>query len=113
YQGDGELGNFSLAYQLGMVISFFYTSFNMAWTPTFYKWMDDNKYSKIKKVRLLVYSFLIASGLILFMIWWFLGSYFLTSKNYDVSSLTIFLLIVAFIFLSIYKFEGNYFFYYK
>lgn len=113
YQGEKELGNFSLAYQIGMAVSFFYTSFNMAWTPTFYSWIKNGEIKKISLVRKIVYFSLIILGVIIFIGWKIMSYYYLQDKQYVISDFTILILIVAFILLSLYKFEGNYFFYYK
>ncbi|MBE8722056.1 lipopolysaccharide biosynthesis protein [Sphingobacterium pedocola] len=113
YNGEKVLGSFSLAYQIGMSISFFYTSFNMAWTPTFYSWMDNKKKSSIKKVRVLVYTGLSLGALAILLGWIFISPYISQIKNYGISHETIALLLLAFVLLSLYKFEGNYFFYHK
>lgn len=113
YQGETELGNFSLAFQIGMAISFVYTSFNMAWTPTFYDWMNKQKFNQIKKVRVLIYSILIIGGILLFISWLIMSKYFPNLEKFNISSLTIAILLSSFILLSLYKFEGNYFFYRK
>lgn len=113
YQGEKELGNFSLAFQLGMAISFVYTSFNMAWTPTFYDWMNKGKLNQIKKVRILIYCVLIIGGVLFFIAWLFMSKYIPNLERFNISSLTIAILLGAFILLSLYKFEGNYFFYRK
>src|SRR5690606_3586866 len=55
YLGDSNLGSYSVAYQIGMCVSFFYTSFQLAWTPTFFEWMKKGYHSKIKKVRNIIY----------------------------------------------------------
>ena len=113
YQGEKELGNFSIAFQLGMAISFIYTSFNMAWTPTFYDWMKKEKYRQIKRVRLLIYAILVIGGLMFFVAWLIMSKYIQNLEKFDVSTYTIAILLSSFILLSMYKFEGNYFFYNK
>lgn len=113
YQGEKELGNFSLAFQLGMAISFVYTSFNMAWTPTFYDWMNKGKYNQIKKVRILIYAILIIGGGLFFFGWVIMSNYIKNLEKFNVSTYTIAILLTSFILLSLYKFEGNYYFYTK
>lgn len=113
YQGEKELGNFSLAYQIGMIISFFYTSFNMAWTPIFYGLLKSNNLKKIDTIKTVIFLSLLILGGFIFLGWRFYSSYIILDSLYVTSDATILILILSFIILSYYKFEGNYYFYYK
>ncbi len=113
FLGEKELGNFSVAYQIGMAINFFFTSFNLAWTPTFYDWMNKKKFKQIKKVEQFVLLSLPILGLIIILVWNVLNTHIQNLSQYQIPLLLIVIILVAHIFLSYYKFYSNYFFYFK
>src|SRR5690606_5520344 len=107
------LGNYAAAYQSGMAISFFYTSFNLAWTPTFFKWMEEKRYREISRVRKMVYVSLCTLGIIVAFLWFIVFPLIDTEGKYNVSMEVVLLVLVSYIILSFYKFEANYFLYTK
>lgn len=110
---EKDLGNYAVAYQLGMLVNFLYTSFNLAWVPTFFSLMKNEQYHKINKIRSITYV-----GIILFSIF-VIGGVSLALKytsifgKYNVDLSLIIIVSVAYIFNSMYKFEANYYFYNK
>ena len=85
FQYEKALGNYAVAYQIGMAINFFYTSFNLAWTPTYFKWMKEKNYTQIKKVKKMVYTALPILGALLLGLWWLFSTFWLTDSSYDIS----------------------------
>ncbi|RNL81627.1 hypothetical protein ED312_18635 [Sinomicrobium pectinilyticum] len=113
FLGDKALGSYSVGYQLGMSISFFYTSFNLAWTPTFYEWMKSGRFSAIEKVKKIVFFGLPILGFVLVIAWQGLSKYIDNLAKYDIDLKLIVSIVLAYIILSYYKFNANYFFYAK
>ncbi len=113
YLSDKELGEYAVAYQIGMSVNFFFTSFNLAWTPTYFKWMKDSQFERINKVKKMVYCTIIGIGIGIIFIWKIVESYIQNNTKYNISFLLIFIILISNIFLSFYKFEANYFLYNK
>jgi O-antigen/teichoic acid export membrane protein len=113
YLSDKELGEYAVAYQIGMSVNFFFTSFNLAWTPTYFKWMRDKQIEKIKKVRNLVYISIIGLGIFIFGMWKFISPFVIQNTNYSISLQLVLIILVSNIIFSLYKYESNYFFYSK
>lgn len=108
-----ELGRYAVAYQIGMSVNFFYTSFNLAWMPTFYEWMEMGKYSQIRKVEKIVYLAISLLGIIIFLIFIAIDKYTFLLKNYSISYLLVGTILLSYIIFSFYKMKSNYFFYNK
>ena len=108
-----DLGNYAVAYQIGMAINFFYTSFNLAWTPTYFKWMKEGKLSQILKVRKFVYLVIPLLGFIIMLIWLFFNKIFLGKLNYNISTEIIVIVLISNVIFSLYKFDANYYLYRK
>jgi len=113
YLTDKDLGNYAVAYQIGMTVNFFYTSFNLAWTPTYFKWMKEGKISAINKVRKYVYIITPTMGIFVLVIWLSLRSLLLNNSEYNISNKIVIVILIANIILSLYKFESNYFLFTK
>lgn len=113
YLGDKELGNYSVAYQIGMSISFFYTSFNLAWTPTFYEWMKAERYDAINKVKKIVFTAIPLIAFVIIAAWLIISPYIPNFAKYHVPIMLILIVLFSYIFLAFYKFNANYFFYSK
>lgn len=113
YLDDSELGNYAVAYQIGMTISFFYTSFNLAWVTTYFKWMKEGKLLLINKVRIAIYVAIPFIAICLGVGWLVVKDYILDNKSYDIANELIFIILLSNVFLSLYKFESNYFLFIK
>lgn len=108
-----DLGNYAVAYQAGMAVNFFYTSFNLAWTPTFFKWMKEGRTLAIAKVRKIVYYSIVGLGLIVAILWYVVFPIIDVGDKYNVSSSVVLVVLISYMILSLYKFETNYFLYNK
>ncbi|MFV0331773.1 MAG: lipopolysaccharide biosynthesis protein [Dysgonomonas sp.] len=113
FLGEEDLGNYSISYQLGMSISFLYTSFNLSWTPTFYKWMKEGLFEKIDKVKRYIYILLPICGVFVVSFWIIILNYIPNFHKYNVPLALIIIVSVSYIILSYYKFEANYLYFYK
>ncbi|ALM20094.1 hypothetical protein AAT17_01905 [Nonlabens sp. MIC269] len=113
YLDDSELGNYAVAYQIGMTISFFYTSFNLAWVTTYFKWMKEGKLLLINKVRIAIYVAIPFIAICLGVGWLVVKDYILDNKSYEIANELIFIILLSNVFLSLYKFESNYFLFIK
>lgn len=113
YLNKESLGSYSLAYQISLMIGFVYTSFNLAWVPTFYKFMEEKKYDKINKIKRIVYFFVITLGIGSYLLFYFLSKYIPNIEHYNIDKSLVLVLIMANVILCFYKFESNYFFYSK
>lgn len=102
-----DLGNYAAAYQVGMAVNFFFTSFNLAWTPAYFKWMKEKKYGEIKRIKKVVYGSLLFIGIVISLLWTFTEKYFLHHINYEISTEVVVVILLANILLSLYKFEAN------
>lgn len=110
---ERALGNYSVAYQISLGVSFLYTSFNLAWTPTFYEWMKLKNYKAIRRVKNIIFTgipFLGVGSIILFFI---LKEIIPNLKEYNIDYKIIILLVIANVILCFYKFYANYYFYNK
>lgn len=113
FLSEKELGNYAVSYQLGMLVNFLYTSFNLAWVPTFFSMMKKEQYNRIKKIKKFTYiSILIFSFLIILSVYLCL-EYTSLFERYDIEITLILIISISYIFNSFYKFEANYFFYNK
>lgn len=110
---EEALGNYSLAYQISLAVSFFYTSFNLAWTPTFFEWMDQKRYQAIKKVRDIVFVGVFLLGVGSVLLFFLLQKFIPKMESYNINYSLIILLVSANILLCFYKFNANYYFYNK
>lgn len=113
YLDDKQLGEYAVAYQIGMSVNFFFTSFNLAWTPTYFKWMKEKQNEKINKVRNLVYISIISLGILIFVLWKFISPFVIQNTNYSISLQLVLIILVSNVIFSLYKYESNYFFYSK
>ncbi|EJL74907.1 lipopolysaccharide biosynthesis protein [Chryseobacterium populi] len=113
YLGTGELGNYSVAYQIGLIVSFFFTSFNLAWTPTFFEWMEQEKYSAINKVKKVIFVIIPLIGFFSVLGWNILSKSIPNLAKYNVDLKLVVIITLAYIILSFYKFNSNYYFYFK
>jgi O-antigen/teichoic acid export membrane protein len=111
--GNKKLGDYAVAYQLGMSVNFFFTSFNLAWTPTYFRWMKDDKTSAINRVKKIVYYSIIIIGIITFLGWLLLKNLVLENTKYEISSHLVLIVLISNVILSLYKFESNYYMYNK
>lgn len=113
YLGTAELGNYSVAYQIGLVVSFFFTSFNLAWTPTFFEWMKQGKYAAINKVKKIIFIIIPVIGFFTVIGWSILSKFIQNLSKYDVDLKLVVVITIAYVIFSYYRLNSLYYFYYK
>lgn len=109
------LGQYSVVYQLCLIMSLLINSFNMAWVPYFMKNMMANKSrfnQSVKKIFNYYIIFLFLFGLILFLIMPYIYKYYVGS-DYLVESTIYATLLGAYFFNGLYRFKISYLFYYE
>jgi O-antigen/teichoic acid export membrane protein len=113
FLSEKDLGNYAVSYQLGMLGNFFFTSFNLAWVPIFFEMLKKKEFSKIRKIKKISYYLigLFSICMLLFVYTFLKFSPFFESYTIQIELVAI--ISVAYIFISFYKFESNYFFYSK
>lgn len=113
YYGLAANGIYSVAFQLGMIISLLQNSFNQAWVPWFYGEMNKEQiaYQKIFKFSILfvVVFFVVCLAIVLMaptvMSW--------LNKEFLTPSAVVIFIMAAFFFNGVYKIFVNYLFYYR
>lgn len=113
FLSEKDLGNYAVSYQLGMLGNFFFTSFNLAWVPIFFEMLKKKQISRIRKIKKISYYLIVIfSTLMLFLVYALLkfSPFF---EKYSIQIELVAIISIAYIFISFYKFESNYFFYSK
>lgn len=113
YLTEEDLGNYAVAYQIGMAINFFYTSFNLAWTPTYFRWMKEGRVTQIKKVKKIIHVLLPILGILVLLCWFTFKELFLANSRYNVSNHIVIVILIANTIFSFYKFDANFYLYNK
>jgi len=111
--GTSLLGQYSVTYQLCMVMSLIITSFNMAWAPYYMKNMVENRngFNSIVTSTYKYYVIVLGSfGLFLFFIMPILYKYYV-GPDYFVDNSVYISLLLAYFFNGLYRFKVNHLFY--
>lgn len=114
--GSQATGIYSVAYQLGMVISVIVTAFNKAWSPHLFRVLSSQPtINDKKKLIRITYSYFVF--LLLFVACYYLSikyaiPFFLDSR-FSSASEYIFYIVIAFTFQGMYLMVTNYIFYVK
>jgi len=67
YCGPTDVGLFSLAYNIGALLTLVLSSLSIAWTPAYYKHMNDKNYVQLDSDIVLIMKILMACALFLIM----------------------------------------------
>lgn len=112
--GIEENGIYSVAFQVGMVISLFQNSFNQAWVPYFYKKMTGITHQAKLKLVKFTYLYFILLCLLVFVLWLFIPLIFsLLGSDFKGGADFVLILGLGFAFNGMYKMVVNYIFYEK
>jgi O-antigen/teichoic acid export membrane protein len=112
FNGNQEVGLYTVAYQISGVLLLFSISINQAWNPIFFKLMQKKEFIKIDKfIKFLIIIFILFSFLV-FFISPLIYHYFVDKKFYD-SKIYFLPLLLGFTFQSFYFLFTNYMFFYK
>ena len=110
-----DVGVYSVAYQIGMVMSLVQNSFNQAWVPFFFQKLKEDTDSARRKIVQITYiyiAFLVVTTLLLYLCIPLIYKYFINESYVDGASLIIWVLL-GFLFNGIYKMLVNFLFYDK
>ncbi|WP_417444262.1 lipopolysaccharide biosynthesis protein [Joostella sp.] len=113
--GISDVGIYSVAYQIGMIISLIQNSFNQAWVPFFFKKLKDgnskDKY-QIVKITYFYCVILILISIIIYFIVPVIYKYFI-GEAYTSGSAIVTWVLLGYLFNGMYKMMGNYLFFLK
>jgi len=112
YQGNSEVGLYTVAYQVSALLLLISMSVNQAWSPMFFKLMKEKNYNQIKRFITILFVLFIVSSIFVYFISDFIYNYFVDAKFYA-SKEYFFYLLLGFVFQSLYFLFTNYLFYYK
>ncbi|WP_417359528.1 lipopolysaccharide biosynthesis protein [Galbibacter sp.] len=110
-----DVGVYSVAYQIGMVISLIQNSFNQAWVPFFFQKLNENTEGSKRKIVQITYlyiAFLIIITVVIYFMIPLIYKYFINESYIEGASLIVWVLI-GFLFNGIYKMLVNFLFYDK
>lgn len=113
FHGESVLGSYAIVTQVSLIVTFFSTSINLAWTPSFFNKMKTNSFSEIKKVNFILYLFYPIVSFLVYIFWLYFSKYLDGLNKYNINSNYILILLIANVFISYYKMNSLYFFYYK
>lgn len=110
---EKDLGNYTVMYQLGMLVNFLFTSFNLAWGPTFFEMMKAGNTKRIHKIKMISYLGIVFFNVVVIGFVYLLTKFTLLFEHYEINMGVIILVSISYAFISMYKFESNYYFFYK
>ena len=110
--GSYETGLYSFAFNVGMIMSVFVTSFNNAWIPIFYKDLKENAYSKIQNASNKYVKIIFIVTLVLILFSKEIVMIMADEKYYDALEIVP-IIILGFTMVYLYTLYANYAFYRK
>ena len=112
FNGNSEVGIYSVAYQVAAALLLVSMSVNQAWTPMFFKLMKDKNFNKINQLKIILFILYTFSAIFVYYISDFLYDIFIDKRFHNSKDYFLYLLI-GFLFQSYYFLFTNYLFYYK
>ncbi|MGB0390927.1 MAG: oligosaccharide flippase family protein [Salibacteraceae bacterium] len=112
FEGNAEVGIYTVAYQVGAIMLLFSRSVNQAWSPMLYDLLNKKKYKSVDKYTLYLLVIFIAVATALYFLT-DLVFYLLINPNFYSAKLYVTLLLLGFLFQSIYFLFTNFIFYSK
>ncbi|PHS33945.1 MAG: hypothetical protein COA92_02570 [Sulfurovum sp.] len=110
--GSHETGLYSFAFNVGMIMSIFVTSFNNAWIPIFYKNLKEKAYSQIQSSANKYVKIIFIVTLVLILFSKEIVMIMADEKYYDALKIVP-IIILGFTFVYLYTLYANYAFYRK
>ena len=113
--GLDNVGIYSVAYQIGMVIALVQNSFNQAWVPYFFEKLKENKLSekvKIVKITYLYFAFMLLLAWIFYLVTPIIYTYFI-GDAFNAGESVVLWVLLGYAFQGMYKMVVNYLFFLK
>src|SRR5690606_15270595 len=113
--GMSDVGVYSVAYQIGMVISLIQNSFNQAWVPFFFQKLNEDTSDSKRKIVQITYwyiGFLMLMTAVIYFMIPVTYKYFINESYIEGAKLIVWVLL-GFLFNGIYKMMVNFLFYDK
>lgn len=113
--GLSDVGVYSVAYQIGMVMSLIQNSFNQAWVPFFFQKLNENTEGSKRKIVQITYlyiAFLIIITAVIYFMIPLIYRYFIDESYADGADIIIWVLL-GYMFNGIYKIMVNFLFFDK
>lgn len=112
FNGNSEVGLYTVSYQIGAIMLLFSLSVNQAWSPMLYDLLNRKNYTAIRKFTGLLLLLFLIVGLIVYTTSDFIFQ-ILIDPSFFKAKTFVPLLLLGFIFQSIYFLFANFIFYYK
>jgi O-antigen/teichoic acid export membrane protein len=106
YRGASDAGLYSLAYNIGMLLTIFIHAFTTAWTPDFYKDMKEENYTKLDADILKMFKIILFFALMLMLLGPDLGR-LLADKKFHPSLNLVPVIVFGYIFMGLWQFWGR------
>lgn len=113
--GLDNVGIYSVAYQIGMVIALVQNSFNQAWVPFFFEKLKENKFTEKLKIVKITYVYFVLMLVLAAAFYWvtpFIYTYFI-GDAFNAGESVVLWVLLGYAFQGMYKMVVNYLFYLK
>ena len=112
FEGNTEVGFYTAAYQVGAIMLLFSRSVNQAWNPMLYSLLKKRDYKSVEKFTAILFGAFLLVGVIIYFSTDLVFEYLIDS-SYVQAKAYVFLLLLGFLFQSIYFLFTNFIFYSK
>jgi len=112
FNGNSEVGLYTVAYQISAILLLVSMSVNQAWSPIFFKLMKEANYKTINKIMVTLFMLFLLISIFVYLISPLIYQYFIDEK-FQESKIYFLYLLLGFTFQSLYFLFTNYLFYYK
>lgn len=112
FEGNAQVGLYTIAYQMSAILLLVSMSVNQAWTPYLFKLLKIQELKKIYTVSFLLFLLFLFAFLVIYFLQGFLFFLFVDEKFYEAKEF-FFYLLLGFLFQSFYFLVTNFLFYQK
>lgn len=112
FEGNSEVGFYTAAYQVGALMLLFSMSVNQAWNPMLYSLLKKKDYKSVEKFTAILFVAFILVSIIVYFSTGLVFEYLIDSA-YTQAKSYVFLLLLGFLFQSLYFLFTNFIFYSK
>lgn len=112
FEGNAEVGFYTAAYQIGALMLLFSRSVNQAWSPMLYSLLKKKDFKSVEKFTAVLFLAFLGVGIVIYFSTDLVFEYLIDS-SYTPSKAYVSLLLLGFLFQSIYFLFTNFIFYSK